>query len=271
MTVQVSASHSAMGISKIPAHTHSKKSGISRISGIRITEADHHLSRRPSRPAAQRTTRVDFPVSRTARSWLSSANLFSAERVLPTAVSAYALLEYRSRAFGFRQRNEGRAEALASTVLEKFVTAGLARNGTDRAPQPFPSIGPASPTRVKRLATTCASKRKGGAVPIQKERHGTHRKLHMAVRTAEQRKTRADNERKRQHKRRLKQLALIMPGLSREALLRASLRQISMSVRRAGAGRQGSLGAFIQAPTSSGLFSKAAASADLQRDCASYH
>ena len=92
MTVQVSASHSAMGISKIPAHTHSKKSGISRISGIRITEADHHLSRRPSRLAAQRTTRVDFPVSRTARSWLSSANLFSAERVLPTAVSAYALL-----------------------------------------------------------------------------------------------------------------------------------------------------------------------------------
>ena len=56
----------------------------------------------------------------------------------------------------------------------------------------------------------------------------------MAVRTVEQRQRRAENERKRYVKRRLKELQASLPNLTPVALRRASLRQISARARKAG-------------------------------------
>ena len=60
--------------------------------------------------------------------------------------------------------------------------------------------------RVQMLSVMRPRKGKERALRIQEESHGTHRKLHMVARTAEQRHRRAENERKRYLKKRLKQL-----------------------------------------------------------------
>jgi len=85
----------------------------------------------------------------------------------------------------------------------------------------------------------------------------------MAVRTVEQRARRADTERRRYVKRRLRELQAILPELTRDALQHACLRQISASARKAGPGPTETLGAFSATPNPSGPFSKEDSSSTL--------
>ena len=88
---------------------------------------------------------------------------------------------------------------------------------------------------------------KGGRRPAGRAR--------MAARTATQRQRRAENERRRYTKKRLLHLQSLHPELAFDALNRAALRGVSVSLRRAGAG-QGPLAAFRQAESPSGSLSK---------------
>ena len=72
------------------------------------------------------------------------------------------------------------------------------------------------------------------------------------ARTEPQRRRRASNERRRYVKRRLAALMARFPALPPAALARASLRQLSARVRRAGEG-QGTLSVFNEPEPSSGL------------------
>ena len=74
-----------------------------------------------------------------------------------------------------------------------------------------------------------------------------------AVRTAEQRKRRAETERRRYTKKRVAELRALLPELPDGSL--AELRQLSVAVRRAGA-KQSTLAAFREVEHSSGHFSK---------------
>ena len=73
-----------------------------------------------------------------------------------------------------------------------------------------------------------------------------------AVRTAEQRKRRAETERRRYTKKRVAELRALLPELPDGSL--AELRQLSVAVRRAGA-TQITLAAFRQVESSSGHLS----------------
>ena len=73
-----------------------------------------------------------------------------------------------------------------------------------------------------------------------------------AVRTAEQRKRRAETERRRYTKKRVAELRALLPELPDGSL--AKLRQLSVAVRRAGA-KQSTLVAFSQVESSSGTLS----------------
>ncbi len=77
----------------------------------------------------------------------------------------------------------------------------------------------------------------------------------MTVRTLEQKRRRAQNERRRYAKMRLALLRRLSPELSPDALERAPLRRLSIAARRAGVG-QGTLSAFSEAAGSSGPPSK---------------
>ncbi len=78
----------------------------------------------------------------------------------------------------------------------------------------------------------------------------------MTVRTAEQERRRAQNERRRYTKRRLASLRGLFPELPADALERAALRKISVAARRTGVG-QGTLSAFSDTEcSSSGTLSK---------------
>ena len=73
-----------------------------------------------------------------------------------------------------------------------------------------------------------------------------------AVRTAEQRKRRAETERRRYTKKRVAELRALLPELPDGSL--AKLRQLSVAVRRAGA-KQSTLVAFSRVESSSGTLS----------------
>ena len=73
-----------------------------------------------------------------------------------------------------------------------------------------------------------------------------------AVRTAEQRKRRAETERRRYTKKRVAELRALLPELPDGSL--AELRQLSVAVRRAGA-KQSALVSFSQVESSSGTLS----------------
>ena len=73
-----------------------------------------------------------------------------------------------------------------------------------------------------------------------------------AVRTAEQRKRRAETERRRYTKKRVAELRALLPELPDGSL--AELRQLSVAVRRAGA-KQSTLVSFSQVESSSGTLS----------------
>ena len=73
-----------------------------------------------------------------------------------------------------------------------------------------------------------------------------------AVRTAEQRKRRAETERRRYTKKRVAELRALLPELPDGSL--AKLRQLSVAVRRAGA-KQSTLVSFSQVESSSGTLS----------------
>ena len=74
----------------------------------------------------------------------------------------------------------------------------------------------------------------------------------LAARTAEQRKRRAETERRRYTKKRVAELRALLPELPDGSL--AELRQLSVAVRRAGA-KQSTLVAFSQVESSSGTLS----------------
>ena len=74
-----------------------------------------------------------------------------------------------------------------------------------------------------------------------------------AVRTAEQRKRRAETERRRYTKKRVAELRALLPELPDGSL--AELRQLSVAARRAGA-THSTLAAFRQVESSSGPLSK---------------
>ena len=74
----------------------------------------------------------------------------------------------------------------------------------------------------------------------------------LAARTAEQRKRRAETERRRYTKKRVAELRALLPELPDGSL--AKLRQLSVAVRRAGA-KQSTLAAFRQVESSSGHLS----------------
>ena len=76
----------------------------------------------------------------------------------------------------------------------------------------------------------------------------------MAARTAQQRRKRAERERRRYTKERLLHLQSLHPGLPPDVLDRAALRQLSVAVRRAGA-KQSTLVSFSQVESSSGTLS----------------
>ena len=77
----------------------------------------------------------------------------------------------------------------------------------------------------------------------------------LASRTAQQRRKRAERERRRYTKERLLHLQSLHPGLPPDVLDRAALRQLSVAVRRAG-GTQITLAAFRHVESSSGPLSK---------------
>ena len=74
----------------------------------------------------------------------------------------------------------------------------------------------------------------------------------LAARTAEQRKRRAETERRRYTKKRVAELRALLPELPDGSL--AKLRQLSVAVRRAGA-KQSTLVAFSRVESSSGTLS----------------
>ena len=76
----------------------------------------------------------------------------------------------------------------------------------------------------------------------------------MAPRTEEQRRRGAENERHRYTAKRLASLKERFPGMPRDVLQRAPLRQVSVAVRRFG-DRQSPLSAFSAAESSSGSVS----------------
>ena len=76
----------------------------------------------------------------------------------------------------------------------------------------------------------------------------------MAPRTEQQRRRRAENERRRYTAERLASLKERFPGMPPDVLQRAPLRQVSVAVRRFG-DRQSALGAFRDAESSSGSVS----------------
>ena len=73
----------------------------------------------------------------------------------------------------------------------------------------------------------------------------------MAPRTEQQRRGRAENERRRYTAKRLALLKERFPEMPPDVLQRAPLRQVSVAVRRFG-GRQSPLSAFSAAESSSG-------------------
>ena len=75
----------------------------------------------------------------------------------------------------------------------------------------------------------------------------------LAARTAEQRKRRAETERRRYTKKRVAELRALLPELPDGSL--AELRQLSVAARRAGA-THSTLAAFRQVESSSGHLSK---------------
>ena len=77
----------------------------------------------------------------------------------------------------------------------------------------------------------------------------------MAARTAEQRRRRAETERRRYTIKRVAVLRALLPELVDDALATCALRQLSVAVRRSGVG-QGTLAAFRQVESSSGPLSK---------------
>jgi hypothetical protein len=76
----------------------------------------------------------------------------------------------------------------------------------------------------------------------------------MAARTEEQRRRRAENERRRYSAKRMASLKERFPGMPPDVLLRAPLRQVSFAVRRIG-DRQSALSAFSDEESSSGSIS----------------
>ena len=76
----------------------------------------------------------------------------------------------------------------------------------------------------------------------------------MAPRTEQQRRRRAENERRRYTAERLASLKERFPGMPPDVLQRAPLRQVSVAVRRIGDG-QSALSAFSDAESSSGSVS----------------
>ena len=77
----------------------------------------------------------------------------------------------------------------------------------------------------------------------------------MAARTAAQRRRRAETERRRYTIKRVAVLRALLPELVDDALATCALRQLSVAVRRSGAG-QLPMAAFRQVETSSGPLSK---------------
>ena len=77
----------------------------------------------------------------------------------------------------------------------------------------------------------------------------------MAAKTAEQRRRRAETERRRYTIKRVAVLRALLPELVDDALATCALRQLSVAVRRSGAG-QLPMAAFRQVETSSGPLSK---------------
>ena len=77
----------------------------------------------------------------------------------------------------------------------------------------------------------------------------------MAARTVEQRRRRAETERRRYTKKRVAVLRAVLPDLPPDVLERANLRHVSVCVRRAGGG-QGAPSASKELDTSSGPLSK---------------
>lgn len=75
------------------------------------------------------------------------------------------------------------------------------------------------------------------------------------ARSSGHKRKRADNERRRYHAKRVAALRARFPELAPEMLTRATLRQVSTCVRRAGV-CQGTLGAFKETEISSGPLSK---------------
>ena len=91
--------------------------------------------------------------------------------------------------------------------------------------------------------------------PIENGRSEAERAHGMTASTNERKRRRAATERRRYVKKRLAHLRNVHPELPNDVLDRVALRQVSVSVRRAGAG-QSSLAAFRLAESSSGLMSK---------------
>ena len=91
--------------------------------------------------------------------------------------------------------------------------------------------------------------------PIENGRSEAERAHGMTASTNERKRRRAATERRRYVKKRLAHLRNVHPELPNDVLDRVALRQVSVSVRRAGAG-QSSLAAFRLAESSSGLISK---------------
>ena len=77
----------------------------------------------------------------------------------------------------------------------------------------------------------------------------------MAAKTAEQRRRRAETERRRYTIKRVAVLRALLPELVDDALATCALRQLSVAVRRSGAG-QLPMAAFRQVESSSGSLSK---------------
>ena len=132
-----------------------------------------------------------------------------------------------------------------SVTARALVTPALTQGPSNH--MCLDNLAPLRCPRQRTAANVRDSHVKGGRRPA-----GLFR---MAAKTAEQRRRRAETERRRYTIKRVAVLRALLPELVDDALATCALRQLSVAVRRSGVG-QGTLAAFRQVESSSGPLSK---------------
>ena len=193
----------------------------------------------------------------------------AAGRSLPRGQSAHQVVAASSksaaRSLPWRRARNSSARGAQiperSTAITRRSTAMPERSVANRSflmPRVGPIVGQLSDV-AQRFMTLVSSDRGRSThqpVPASIKGSGISRgALTMSPRTEEQLRRRANNARRRYTSKRLSSLKQRFPLIPPDVLERATLRQVSVAVRRIGDG-QGTLSAFNPAECSSGSVSK---------------